>query len=183
MQAQSFPTPGRFLPPPPGARLVLRGHPQADLPTRERRRQPRHRVAAGTFAVISKQSLALNHLDRLSLGEIALAIFKNRPVRIGPVIDMGPGGASFTSPWESTAMDPPLTLDFVFAERALHLPNMPYHIVSVEPLPPEPPFSGLALGRMHLCFPAIPGHCRQSLDRFIAQAAKEDRTWKKHLAF
>lgn len=62
----------------------------------ERRKHQRFSTRKGTFAVIGTQKNNLNGIKNMSMGEIACAVYKSNPEKLGRIIDMSRGGLAFS---------------------------------------------------------------------------------------
>lgn len=165
---------------------VSKGHPAigsdrgTGTPARERRRHPRRAAVLGAWAVMSRRPLPLDNLAAMSLGEIAMTIFQSRPAQMGQIVDIGPGGMAFDCVDGPRPTDDSLILDLVFAAGPLFLSDLPYRRVAQERVNAGCPFEDPAMCRIHLRFPALGLIRGRALERFIENAAVEDRTWKSH---
>jgi hypothetical protein len=54
----------------------------------ERRIGRRYRVQPGTFAVLRSTSIELSKIKDMSMGEIAFAVIKSKPIKMGQIINI-----------------------------------------------------------------------------------------------
>ena len=95
----------------------------------ERRKYKRYPMPKGTFAILRSEMKRLRNHDRMSIGEIAMVLYKSDPEAMGQVTDMSLGGLAFK--WEPGTL-PELgrvELDLLMAEQGIYLHNIPYKTV------------------------------------------------------
>jgi hypothetical protein len=98
----------------------------------ERRKYKRYPMPKGTFAILRNEMKRLRDHGRMSIGEIAMVLYKSEPEVMGQVTDMSLGGLAFR--WDAGAM-PELggvELDLLMAEQGIYLHNIPYKTVALE---------------------------------------------------
>lgn len=92
----------------------------------ERRKYKRYPMPKGTFAILRSGMRRLRNHDRMSIGEIAMVLYKSEPEVMAQVTDMSLGGLAFK--WEAGVL-PDLggvELDLLMAEQGIYLHNIPY---------------------------------------------------------
>jgi hypothetical protein len=62
----------------------------------ERRKHKRFSTRKAAFAVIGPEKAYLDEIKKMSMGEIACAVYKSNPVKMGQIIDMSRGGLAFS---------------------------------------------------------------------------------------
>ena len=98
----------------------------------ERRKHKRYPMPTGTFVILRNEMKRLRHHDRMSIGEIAMVLYKSDLEVMGQVTDMSLGGLAFR--WDAGAM-PNLggvELDLLMAEQGIYLHNIPYRAVELQ---------------------------------------------------
>jgi len=95
----------------------------------ERRKYKRYPMPKGTFAILRSEMKRLRNHDRMSIGEIAMVLYKSDPEAMGQVTDMSLGGLAFK--WEADVLPEPggVELDLLMAEQGIYLHNIPYQTV------------------------------------------------------
>lgn len=95
----------------------------------ERRKYKRYPMPKGTFAILRSEMKRLRNHDRMSIGEIAMVLYKSDPEAMGQVTDMSLGGLAFK--WEAGVLPEigGLELDLLMAEQGIYLHNIPYKTV------------------------------------------------------
>ncbi|MGD8944884.1 MAG: hypothetical protein PVJ37_16580, partial [Desulfobacterales bacterium] len=61
----------------------------------ERRHHQRYGVRPGTFAVLRSTSIELSKIKDMSMGEIAFAVIKSKPIKMGRIINISTDGLAF----------------------------------------------------------------------------------------
>jgi hypothetical protein len=92
----------------------------------DRRRHRRYFVKKRIFAVVRSENHQLNRIDRMSKGEIALAVFKSNPPRMGEIIEISRGGLSFSYIDKETDLSDFSEMDILFVDEDFHLTQLPF---------------------------------------------------------
>ena len=87
----------------------------------ERRVHKRFSAKEKTFAMLRKHRCSLDGIKRMSMGEIACAVYNSKPAFMGQVIDMSQGGLSFDCIDEVGACGDSLKLDILSANEKFYL--------------------------------------------------------------
>ncbi|WP_319525588.1 PilZ domain-containing protein [uncultured Desulfosarcina sp.] len=95
----------------------------------ERRKYKRYPMPEGTFAILRNEMKRLRNHDRMSIGEIAMVLYKSDPEVMGQVTDMSLGGLAVR--WNAGALPErgDVELDLIMAEQGIYLHNIPYKTV------------------------------------------------------
>ena len=96
----------------------------------ERRRCKRFAVASGVFAILRPASVPVPVIKEMGMGDIAFAVYRLRPKRMGQIIDIGFGGLCFSyvdngGPGANT----PLVLDILSADTGFYLEGLAFETV------------------------------------------------------
>lgn len=132
----------------------------------ERRGHKRFRVREGAMALVRSPESRLGPIVEKTLGDIAMAVFRVRPAKLGPIENIGEGGLSFR--YTRTEHDEIgcCALDILVAERGFHLENLAFDVVSdicvTEDFDPTPK------GVLTVRFRALTGMQRRRLRHFLA---------------
>lgn len=92
----------------------------------DRRRHRRYFVKKRIFAVVRSEHHQLNRIDRMSKGEIAFAVFKSNPPRMGEIIEISRGGLSFSYIDNETDLSDFNEMDILFVDEDFHLTQLPF---------------------------------------------------------
>lgn len=99
----------------------------------ERRKHKRYPMPRGTFVILRKGSERLNNHAKMSIGEIAMVLYKSKPDFMGQVTDVSFGGVGFESHNTGIPDTGNMELDLLMTEQRLYLHNIPYGTVTLEP--------------------------------------------------
>ena len=92
----------------------------------ERRKHKRYPMPRGTFAILRNKVARLRNHAQMSIGEIAMVLYKSQPEVMGQVADMSFGGFALQTDSECQPMDDTVELDLLMAEQGIYLHNIPY---------------------------------------------------------
>lgn len=98
----------------------------------ERRKHKRFPMPKGTFAILRSEMKQLRNHERMSIGEIAMVLYKSELEVMGQVTDMSLGGLAFR--WDAGPLPEPdgVELDVLMAEEGIYLHNIPYKAVGMQ---------------------------------------------------
>ena len=148
--------------------LISPGWVRAQKPrTGERRSMPRHRVRSGAFAMLRLEGMGLGRIDQMSMADIACAVYKSRPLKMGPVRDISHGGISFSYVDGGCDIGIACKLDIIVAHSGFYLENLPFQTVMDLDASDDTDFQVVKLKIACLQFKDLePRHIVQ-LDRFL----------------
>jgi len=92
----------------------------------ERREHTRYSMPRGTFAILRNELDQLHNHRRMSIGEIAMVLYKSNIQTMGQVVDMSLGGVAFESRIPPELATGNLELDLLMAEQKIYLHNIPF---------------------------------------------------------
>jgi hypothetical protein len=92
----------------------------------DRRQYQRYFVRKRLFAVVRSDNHQLNSIDDMSKGEIAFAVFKSHPPRMGEIIEISLGGLSFSYIEKEADLTEASELDILFVDEGFHLRQLPF---------------------------------------------------------
>ena len=72
----------------------------------------------------------LEQIKDMSMGEIALAVLKAKPVQMGQIVNISQGGLAFRYIDSKLELNESFELDILFARDAFYLKKVPFRIVS-----------------------------------------------------
>jgi hypothetical protein len=97
----------------------------------ERRKFKRYSMPRGTFAILRSELDQLHDHRRMSIGEIAMILYKSKTEAMGQVANLSFGGIAF----ESSSCKVPTTgeveLDLLMTEQGIYLHNIPFAAVPI----------------------------------------------------
>ena len=99
----------------------------------ERRKHKRYHMPRGTFVIMRNEVERLRNHSKMSIGEIAMVLYKSQPEVMGQVTEMSLGGLSFAGHPVDLPDAEHVELDLLMAEKGIYLHNLPYVTVAVDP--------------------------------------------------
>ena len=118
----------------------------------ERRKHKRIKVKEGVFAVIRGPSGRLDHFSKMSMGEIAVSVYKSNPVKLGQIKNISVGGLAFHYISAKSSLDGPFELDILMTEKNIYLHNVPFEIISDKLIEKKPRVQAMPIKRTSLRF-------------------------------
>ena len=97
----------------------------------ERRKYKRYPMPRGTFVILRKQSDQLRNHAHMSIGEIAMVLYKSKRELMQQVTDMSFGGVAFDGHHTGVSDADNVELDLLMTEQGIYLHNIPYAAVPV----------------------------------------------------
>ena len=95
----------------------------------ERRVHKRFSVKDRTFAMLRSDRCSLDQIKRMSMGEIACAVYNSKPAIMGQIVDMSQGGLSFDCIDEICTPGDSLKLDILFANEKFYMGRIKFRPV------------------------------------------------------
>lgn len=92
----------------------------------DRRKYRRYFVRKRIFAVVRSDNHQLNRIDKMSNGEIAFAVFKSNPPKMGEIIEISRGGLSFSYIENEADLSKFDEMDILFVDEDFHLSQVPF---------------------------------------------------------
>jgi c-di-GMP-binding flagellar brake protein YcgR len=96
---------------------------------KERRRFKRYTMPRGTFAILRNELEQLNNHRQMSIGEIAMVLYKSEAQMVGQVANMSLGGMAFQSDRYHLPAVSEIELDLLMTEKGIYLHNIPFALV------------------------------------------------------
>lgn len=100
----------------------------------ERRKHKRYSMPRGTFIILRNELDRLRNHAQMSIGEIAMVLYKSKPEVMGQVTDISIGGVAFDG--HNSVMpdaDNKVELDLLMTTQGIYLHNIPYMTVPIKP--------------------------------------------------
>jgi hypothetical protein len=95
----------------------------------ERRKHERYLMPRGIFAIIRSASNRLQNYSRMSIGEIAMVLYKSKPESMGQIRNVSFGGIAFDCNNTDVSQSKNVQLDVLMAEQGIYLHDLPYAVV------------------------------------------------------
>lgn len=133
----------------------------------ERRFHHRHPAQQGAFALLRFNNADFRGIGRMSMGDIACAVFKCRPRRVGQIRDISLGGVSFSYVDGGECREEDCKLDILVAESAFYLEDLPFRLVTDLAVSEEAGFQVMKTKIVGLQFKNLSSRQNAQLKRFI----------------
>lgn len=95
----------------------------------ERRRHKRYPMPRGTFVILRDKFEALQHHAQMSIGEIAMVLYKSQPRMMGQVRELSMGGLTVDGEVDRFAEIDDVELDLLLTRQGIYLHNLPFAAV------------------------------------------------------
>ncbi len=97
----------------------------------ERRKHKRYSMPRGTFVILRNKFDPLRNHTNMSIGEIAMVLYKSEPEVMGQVTNLSVGGISFGCNTSDLSDAKNIQLDLLMTERGIYVHDIPYAVVPV----------------------------------------------------
>ncbi len=97
----------------------------------ERRKHKRYSTPRGTFVILRDAFDPLRNHMQMSIGEIAMVLYKSEPHVMGQVKNLSVGGIAFGGSTIGLADPENVQLDLLMTEQGIYLHNIPFAAVPV----------------------------------------------------
>ena len=98
----------------------------------ERRKHKRYPMPRGTFVILRNELAQLRDYSKMSIGEIAMVLYKSPSEVMGQVTDLSPGGVRFECDDNGLPVSDSVELDLLMAEKGIYLHNIPYATIPIK---------------------------------------------------
>ncbi len=133
----------------------------------ERRKHNRFRVKEGGFAIIMSATANLGQIEDMSMGEIALAVLKAKPLKMGQIVNISKGGLAFCYIDSEIEAGKSSELDILFAQKGFHLKKVMFKTAADYKAESEFPFSSIVMRQRSVQFREMRPYQISRLDYFI----------------
>ena len=135
--------------------------------TIERRACKRKQAKKWAFALLRTHVMNMNQIEKMSMGEVALSVFKSDAVKIGQIKDASIGGLSFNYFGDNGKSKAPLELDILVADKNFYLNNISFKIISDAKVPGQISFEVFKMRQMSIQFQEKNMDKMLKIDQFI----------------
>jgi hypothetical protein len=139
----------------------------------ERRRLARQPVREGAFALLRSRGNGLCDIRRMTMGDIACAVFRANPSKMGRIIDVSMGGLAFSYIDGDACRRTPCRLDILVADSAFYIKNLLFRAVTDMDAPGDPDLQVMKMKLAGLQFMDLSPYQKSLLDHFIRRHAKQ----------
>ena len=141
-------------------------HPTKSGPD-ERRSHHRKLAREGVFALVRLNEAGLKGIGQMSMGDIACAVFKCGPQKMGQIRDISLGGLSFSYVDGGMCLDEDCKLDILVADSAFYLEDLPFRWVVEASVADEDDFQVVKMKTAGLQFTNLNSRQKIQLKRFL----------------
>ena len=139
----------------------------ANTQTKDRRRHKRYYVKNRTFAVVRSENHLLDQINTMSKGEIALAVIKSNPPKMGEIIEISRGGLSFSYVENEAGLDHLHEMDILFVDEDFHLSRVLFKPIEDSVIEDDAPFNALSMKRLTVQFTDLTPKQKLKIEHFI----------------
>ena len=98
----------------------------------ERRKHKRYSMPRGTFVILRNKFDPLRNHTNMSIGEIAMVLYKSDPEAMGQVTNLSVGGIAFGGKTIGLPDAGTVQLDLLMTEQGIYVHNIPYAVVPIK---------------------------------------------------
>ena len=133
----------------------------------ERRNHQRYGVHPGTFAVLRSTSIGLSKIKDMSMGEIAFAVIKSKPIKMGQIVNISKEGLAFHYIDRQGRSNSLFKMDILFARDAFYLDRLLFKPIFDIELNTDIPLNPFTIRKCGVQFGELNQQQRSQLDFFI----------------
>ncbi len=136
---------------------------------KERRLHKRYNTKKRLFAVIHSDANGhqFGKIEEMSKGEIALAVLKSKPLRMGEIVEISREGLSFQHIENESDIGQLSEMDILFADDDFHLSRLPIKAVKETAIEGDAPFDVLSMTRCTVKFNGLTSKQEGQLDHVL----------------
>jgi hypothetical protein len=149
----------------------------------DRRKHKRFMAMEGAFAIIRSEPSRLGQIEMMSRGEIAIAVYKSKPILKGQIINISRIGLSFRYFPNEEQPDQAGELDILFANMSFYVENLPFKTISDLDVDNEYSYSSLKRKLLRVQFGELDSHQISQLDYFIQNCTMDRRSGQDRRQF
>jgi len=109
----------------------------------------------------------LGQIEDMSMGEIALAVLKAKPLKMGQIVNISKGGLAFRYIDSEIESGKSSEIDILFAQNNFHLKKVLFKTVADYKAVSEFPFSSIVMRQKSVQFREMRPYQTSQLDYFI----------------
>ena len=95
------------------------------------RKHKRYSMPRGTFVILRNKFDPLRNYPNMSIGEIAMVLYKSEPEAMGQVTNLSAGGIAFGGKAIGSPDAGNVQLDLLMTEQGIYVHNIPFAVVPV----------------------------------------------------
>jgi len=139
----------------------------AKKPNPERRRHTRYRMKNRMFAVVLSKHHRPYRIQTMSKGEVALAVIKSKPARMGEIVEISQNGLVFLYLENGLDFAQLGEMDIIFTDDDFHLARMPFKPIMETAVEADAPFDVLTMRRMTVEFGGLTAQQKVQLQHVL----------------
>lgn len=117
--------------------------------------------------MIRSDAHQLDGIDRMSKGEIAMAVIKSRPSRMGEIVEISRGGLSISCVENNADISKSKEMDILFTDDDFYLSRLPFKTINERFIKAEAPFDVFNMTQLAVQFEALTENQRKKLDQLL----------------
>ena len=133
----------------------------------DRRQHRRYPAASGAFALLRSEKAIITDIEKMTMGDIAFAVMRCAPARMGQIVNISMGGLVFQYAQEAQGSAKPSCLDILLADCRYYLDNLNFEMIVDVPAPDESEFDTVKTGLIAVKFKNLTVTQRQQLSHFL----------------
>ena len=133
----------------------------------ERRVHNRFSAKEKSFARLRSDRCSLDQIKRMSMGEIACAVYNSKPAILGQIVDMSQGGLSFDCIDEACPCGDSLKLDILSANEKFYLGRIKFKPVHELKSSDDPAINPIPMKKQGIQFVDLSFKQISRLERFL----------------
>ncbi|MBT8342564.1 MAG: PilZ domain-containing protein [Desulfatitalea sp.] len=141
----------------------------------ERRRHKRYSMTNRMIAMVRSDSHQLEKIHRMSKGEIAMAVIKSKPQRMGEILEISRGGLSFRHIENDADISQFQELDILFTDDDFHLTRLPFYAVVERDVKSDAPFDVLTMKQLAVQFKPLSDRQQRQLDQLLERYTSQKK--------
>ncbi len=135
---------------------------------RDRREHRRYLAKNRLFAVVRSNDHQLTKIENMSKGEIAFALLRSKPPKMGEIVEISRGGLTFHYIDNERGLKALDELDILSAENDFHLSRLPFKEVEDAEVIDDSPFNALAMKRFTVKFRELTPSQKQKIEHLLS---------------
>jgi hypothetical protein len=138
----------------------------------ERRVHKRFSAKEKTFAMLRSDQFSLDQIKRMSMGEIACAVYNSKPAIMGQIVDMSQGGLSFDCIDNAHPCGDGLKLDILSANEKFYMGRIKFKPVHELKSSGDPAISPIPMKKQGIQFVDLSFKQISRLEKFLRKHTK-----------
>lgn len=145
---------------------------------KERRHHKRYNMKNRIFAVIHSNvhHEQLGKLKEMSKGELALAILKSKPARMGEIVEISQEGLSFQHVENDADITKFSEMDILYTDDDFHLSRLPIKAVKETAVEADVPFDVLSMTKLTVKFKGLTRKQKGQLNHLLENYVSPKKT-------